>query len=441
MNEKERIEQTCVYALETALKKGADQARVSAVRDVSDSLSVRNDSLEKIQFAVESSLMIQLFTKGRYGSCSTNRTDPAEIDKLIEQTLASVRLLAPDPCRMLVPASLRYNGPPSRMAHDQEIDTNTKKSLLFDCTAAVYGKEPSLISVTADYVDYRRHILITDSSGLNCSSEETWYSLSAECAVKGGGDTRPSDWEYSAGFFPDAVGIGSGNSSDCARRALKRALAKRNPCKVNSGKYPAIVENRVASTLLGPVIQAISGSSLHQEDSFLLGMLGQIVASQLLTLIDDPLSKGEPGYRLFDPEGMATARRTVIEKGRLNTYFLNTYYANKLEMKPTISSPSLLILPGGKGNAVSLAGSLKNGIFVTGFNGGNCNPATGDFSYGIEGFLVENGQITKPVNEMVMTGNMLDLWQKLLATGDDALKTTAWQIPSLLFDKLEFAGL
>jgi PmbA protein len=138
---------------------------------------------------------------------------------------------------------------------------------------------------------------------------------------------------------------------------------------------------------------------------------------------------------------MATARRTVIEKARLNTYLLNTYYANKLEMKPTISSPSLLILPGGKGNAVSLAGSLKNGIFVTGFNGGNCNPATGDFSYGIEGFLVENGQITKPVNEMVMTGNLLDLRQKLLATADEALKTTAWQIPSLLFDKLEFAGL
>ena len=71
--------------------------------------------------------MIQLFTKGRYGSCSTNRTDPAEIDKLIEQTLASVRLLAPDPCRMLVPASLRYNGPPLHgWPHDQEIDTNTK---------------------------------------------------------------------------------------------------------------------------------------------------------------------------------------------------------------------------------------------------------------------------------------------------------------------------
>lgn len=441
MNEKEWLKQTCMYALESSLRKGAGQVRVTAVRDVSNGLTVLNDSLEKIQSAVESSLMIGFFTEGRYGSCSTNSTDPAQIDKLIDQALASVRLLAIDPCRTLVPAAIRYNGPPSQMAHKGEISTGEKKSLLFECAAGVLGKELSLISVTADYSDYRRRVQLMDSTGLDCTSEETWYSLSAECAVKGEGDTRPSDWEYSAGFLPSAVGLGSGTPSDYALRALHRALAKRNPGKIRSGRYSAVVENRVASTLLGPVIQAVSGSSLQQQNSFLLGKLEQTVASQVLTLIDDPHRKGYPGYRLFDPEGMATLRRTVIEQGKLNTYFLNTYYANKLKMQPTISSPSLLTMPGGKGNALSLAGSVKNGIFVTGFNGGNCNTATGDFSYGIEGFRVENGQITKPVNEMVMTGNMLDLWKKLVATGDDALKTTAWQIPSLLFDNIEFAGL
>lgn len=112
-----------------------------------------------------------------------------------------------------------------------------------------------------------------------------------------------------------------------------------------------------------------------------------------------------------------------------------------MQMPPTISSPSLLFVKAGKGNSATFAGLIKNGIFVTGFNGGNCNTATGDFSYGIEGFKVENGQITYPVNEMVMTGNMLDLWDRLLAAGDDALKTMSWQIPTLLFDNIEFAGL
>ncbi|HOO42395.1 MAG TPA: TldD/PmbA family protein [Bacteroidales bacterium] len=441
MNEKERLEQTCLYALESSLRKGAGKVRVSALRDVSNGLTVLNDSLEKIQSAVESSLTIQLFTDDRYGSCTTNGTDPARIDKLIDQALASVRLLAPDTSRSLVPASLRYSGPPSQMAHNGDVSTDTKKTLLFDCAESVLQKEPSLINVAVDYSDYRRHIHIMDSGGLNCSSEETWYSLLAECAVKGANDTRPSDWEYTGGFLPDALGIESGRPSDCAVRALKRAMAKCNPVKIRSGKYKAIVENRVASTLLGPVIQAASGSSLQQQNSFLLNRLGQTIASPVLTLIDDPHRKGYPGYRLFDSEGMATVRRTVIEKGKLNIYFINTYYANKLQMQPTISAPSMLTLPGGKGNAESLAGFVKNGIFVTGFNGGNCNSATGDFSYGIEGFRIENGLITNPVNEMVMTGNMLDLWEKLSATGNDALQTSTWQIPSLLFDNIEFAGL
>ncbi|MFA7089710.1 MAG: DNA gyrase modulator, partial [Bacteroidales bacterium] len=156
MKEKEWLESTCLYALESSLGKGAGQVRVSAVRDVSNGLTVLNDSLEKIQSAVESSLMIQLFTDGRYGSCTTNQTDPALIDKLIDQTLASVRLLAPDPCRSLVPASLRYSGPPSQMAHNGEISTEAKKTLLSECADGVFGKEPLLISVTVDYADYKR---------------------------------------------------------------------------------------------------------------------------------------------------------------------------------------------------------------------------------------------------------------------------------------------
>ncbi|HHV02721.1 MAG: metallopeptidase TldD-related protein [Bacteroidales bacterium] len=441
MKEKELLEQMCGYALEMSLKKGAKQARVTAFRDVSNGLTVLNDSLERIQNAVESALMIHLFVEGRFGTCSTNRTDPAGIDKLLDDAIASVRLLAPDNCRTLVPSVLRYEGSPLYSAHRGEIGTAIKKSRVFDCVASVHGKNPSLISVTADYADYRRWVHMVDSAGLNCTSEETWYSLSAECSVRGKGDKRPSDWNYMGGIKPGAIGIGSEAPCRCAVNALERALAKRDPRKTASGKYSVIVENRVASTLLGPVIEAMSGNALQQQNSFLLNKLGERVASPVLTLTDDPHRKGNPGYRLFDSEGMATVKRTIIDAGRLNLYFLNTYYANKMKMNPTISSPSLLLLKGGHGDVASLAGLMKNGIFVTGFNGGNCNTATGDFSYGIEGFFVQDGQIAYPINEMVMTGNMTDLWNQLTAAGNDALTTSSWQIPSLLFESIEFAGI
>lgn len=426
--------------MESAIRKGADRVRVTAVRDVSRGMTVLNDSLEKIHSAVESALHIHLFVNGRFGTCSTNRTDPAGIDTLLDDAIASVKLLAPDPCRILVPEELRYKGPPQSSAHRGDIGTRAGKELLFSCTGAVFGKMDSLISITADYGDNRRWLHLSDSEGLNCTSEETWYSLSAECSVKGGGDTRPSDWDYQGGIHPGAIRKAS-TPRECALTAYKRAYAKRNPRKVPGGRYPMIVENRVASTLIAPLIDAISGSTLQQQNSFLMHKLGKRIASPSLTLTDDPHRKGFPGYSLFDSEGMATATRVVIEKGHLNMYFLSTYYANKMKMPPTVSSPSLLVLPGGKGDPAFFADSVKSGIFVTGFNGGNCNSATGDFSYGIEGFFVENGRITHPVHEMVVTGNMPDLWDRFLAAGNDALTTSAWQIPSLLFDNIEFSGL
>jgi len=431
----------CDYALGRALRKGAQHARVAAISNTANELSVLNDSIETIQKAVDSSLMIHLFVDGRYGTCSTNKADPSGIDKLLDDAIASVRLLAPDPFRKLVPAELRYEGDPLYSAHRGSVDTGVKKAFLTGCAASIWGKDPALISITAGYSDYRRWLHLADTDGLNCTSEETWYSLSVECAVRGRGDARPSDWDYQGGIRPEDIGMGQGNPCKCAASALERALAKRNPRKIGSGRYQVIVENRVAATLLSPLIDAMSGSSLQQQNSFLLDKLGKSIASPALTLIDNPRRKGSPGYRFFDSEGLRTAKRTVIETGRLNTFFLNTYHALKMQMPPTISSPSLLFVKAGKGNSATFAGLIKNGIFVTGFNGGNCNTTTGDFSYGIEGFYVEHGQITYPINEMVMTGNMLDLWSRLLAAGDDALKTMSWQTPSLLFDDIEFSGL
>ena len=100
---------------------------------------------------------------------------------------------------------------------------------------------------------------------------------------------------------------------------------------------------------------------------------------------------------------------------------------------PTISSPSLLILKPGDKDAAGLVADVQKGIFITGFNGGNCNSSTGDFSYGIEGFLIENGKLTQPINEMNITGNMVTLWKSLVAVGNAPRPSSSWQIPSLTF--------
>ena len=224
-------------------------------------------------------------------------------------------------------------------------------------------------------------------------------------------------------------------------RALQRVLRKLGQKKVASGNYTMVVDTLVAGNLFSPMLGAIYGSALQQRNSFLLDKLDTKVASDLFTLRDEPHTVGANGSRYFDSEGVATAPRAVFDRGVLKTYYIDTYNARKMDVEPTISSPSRLVLTPGTKDLDGLVADVQRGILVTGFNGGNSNSSTGDFSYGIEGFLIEDGKLTQPVNEMNVTGNMLTLWQSLVAVGNDPQPIRSWQIPSLVFEGVSFSGL
>ncbi len=202
-----------------------------------------------------------------------------------------------------------------------------------------------------------------------------------------------------------------------------------------------VVDPMTGGNLRRPMLRALYGSALQQKNSFLMDKLDTKVASDLFTLRDEPHAIGANGSRYFDNEGVATEPRTVFDKGVLKTYFIDTYNGKKMDIAPTISAPSRLILTPGDKDLNGLVADIKQGILVTGFNGGNSNSSTGDFSYGIEGFLIEDGKLTQPVNEMNVTGNMVTLWNSLVAVGNDPQPNRSWQIPSLVFEGVDFSGL
>jgi PmbA protein len=224
-------------------------------------------------------------------------------------------------------------------------------------------------------------------------------------------------------------------------KALERTLRKLGQGKIASGKYPMIVDNMNAGRLLSPLISAILGSSIQQKTSFLLDKLSEKVLSDRVTLIDEPHWSGKRGARYFDGEGVKTRRLPVFEEGVLKTYYIDTYHGNKLGMSPTISGPSILTIGMGERGVEGLVSSLAKGILVTGFNGGNTNSSTGNYSFGVEGFLIEGGKLSLPISEMNITGNMLTLWNRLLEIGNDVRESSSWRIPSLMFDDVDFSGL
>ena len=194
---------------------------------------------------------------------------------------------------------------------------------------------------------------------------------------------------------------------------------------------------------MSPLLRALSAYSVQQNNSFLTGSVGQKVFPEGLTLVDDPLIPGDPGSKLFDSEGVAAARTSVIEAGVVKEYFVNTYMSHKMDIAPTLEDalrPKVLGWPRAGLDREAIMEMCGEGILVTDFNGGNSNSSTGDFSFGVEGFLFRDGKIVCPVREMLVTGNFLTLWQGLIACGDDARGCMSKLIPTLAFANVDFSA-
>lgn len=428
------------WAMDYALKNGCQSAKLVLYSNSNASFDLRDAKMDKLQQAAESGLSISLFVDGKFGTYSTNRLDKKELEAFIKNGIESTRYMAEDEARVLPdPARYYTGGQPDLQQFDNKFyDINPDDKVVIARAAAeeVLGKDDRIISVGTSYSDGESASYRLASNGFEGESKSTWFSVSAEVAMRGEGEARPSSYWYDSSLYFDKL-IKSG----LGVKAMERVLKKLGQKKVASGKYTMVVDPMNSSNLISPMLSALYGSSLQQKNSFLLDKLNTKVGADKLNLLDEPHTVGANGARYFDNEGIATERRPIFENGILKTYFIDTYNSKKMDVAPTISSPSLLVLQPGDKDADGLVADVQKGIFITGFNGGNSNSSTGDFSYGIEGFLIENGKLTQPISEMNVTGNMITLWTSLVAVGNDPRTSSSWRIPSLVFEGVDFSGL
>lgn len=428
------------WAMDYALKNGCQEAKINLYSGSNTSFELRDARMDRLQQASENGLTIFLYVDGRYGTYSTNRLDKKELETFIKNGIESTRYLAKDEARVLPDASRYYKGgKPDLKLLDPKFSTiqpDDKIALAKAIAEEALGKDKRIISVGSSYSDGENFGYRITSNGFEGETKSSWYSLAADVTIRGEGEARPSaGWDESSLYFDKLIKEGIGHM------ALERVLRKVGQKKIKSGRYTMVVDPMNVGQLLDPLMNALYGSALQQNNSFLLNKLNEKVFADKMTLTDEPHLMQASGARYFDSEGIATERRPIFERGVLKTYFINTYNAKKMGVAPTVNSPSILVLQTGMKDLNGLIAEVPNGILVTGFNGGNCNSSTGDFSYGIEGFLIENGKLTQPVSEMNVTGNMLTLWSSLVETGNDPRLSSSWRIPSLVFDGVDFSGL
>jgi len=429
------------WAVDQAKKAGADEAAVDVGNSRDIEVEVREQKVDKLKESTQNYLSISVYVNHRFSNQTTNDLREATLSSFISEAVAMAGYLAEDQYRTL-PDPKYYQGQAKidLKMYDGGYESLTSKQRVDFAKAvedAARSHSDKVITCTTGFTDSEYKSVKVHSNGFEGTSEGTVYSAGAETTVRDAGEGRPSDWDWRTFRFlkemaaPEVLGRG----------ATERALGKIGQQKIESGVYDLVIENRAASRFLGMLAGPMSASSIQQKRSFLDGKLGQKIASDKLTVIDDPLIVSGFGSRLFDDDGLAAKRLVMIDKGVLKSFYVDWYYGRKLGWEPTTGRSSNLIFEYGDKSMDQLVAQMQRGILVNDFIGGNSNSVTGDFSVGIMGIYVENGQRVKPVNEMNISGNLAEVFNQLVEMGNDPWIYSAWRRPSMYFRDIQFSGV
>lgn len=426
-----------------AREMGADEVSVAVSRATESSLVRRAGKLEQATQSTSLGVSLSLLVEDRYSVHSTSDLRPDALRTFLERAIAATRVLEPEPERRLPPAELC-----GRAISEEELDSrdpewerltaDQRREHAEKLEAAVDAlpDRGKVLSATVYVGDSAGETARVASNGFEDVHRGTGFGHGAEMTLLEPNGRRPEGYAfYSTNHRSDLPSL-TQVANECWRRAAARLGSRPAP----SGRYPMLLENHAVPRILGVLGGPLSGSELHQGRSFLAGKKDTKIASEKLSILDDPLIPRGLASRPYDGEGLRAKRMPVIEDGVLRNYYINTYYGRKLGMPPTSGGRSNWVIPAGTRAPDAILRDLPRCIVVTGFLGGNSNGLTGDFSFGVQGLLVEHGEVVQHLSEMNVSGNIGDVLGRYAEPADDVWVYGAVRSPSLLFEDVQFSG-
>lgn len=427
-------------AVQMALDVGADDAVAGVSRGRALEFRWRDGKLEKVQEDTSRGLGVSVYVDGRFSRHSTNDLDPARLKVFLEDAVALTRHLEPDPFRK-IPDPALYEGrsdldldllDPAVLALEREERIEWCQTL-----SDMAREHEDVISASSGVMDSHGASARVSSNGFEGSHEaaSVWYG--AEVTIADGEVKRPEAWRWVGGAYLDELPT----PIETGKEALRRVLSRRGAEKIPSLKATMVVDPEAAAPLVGRILGALSAAAIQQKRSFLADSLGKQIASPLLTLVDNPFRKRALGSRLYDGEGIAAQERTVLKDGVLEMFYIDTYYGRKLGWEPNTGSSSNIVFDHGDKDLEGILAEVGDGVYVNSWLGGNADMTTGDYSFGVRGHVIRNGELAEPISEMNVAGNYGDLLHRLSMVGNDPVPWSTFRAPTLVFDDIQFAGL
>jgi PmbA protein len=439
----DQLQQLARDVLAFAREKGGSDAAVEISEGSGLSVSVRRGKIETIEQNKDKGMGVTVYIGQKRGNASTSDFSPASLRATVDAAYNIARFTAEDDCAGLADADmLEMNPRDLRLCYPWLISTEEAVALAQRAEAAAFDVDPRVTNSEGANVHVQQsHFVAANTRGFAGGYPFSRHTLSVAPIAGKGARMQRDDWYTSVRdpkkmAKPEAVG----------RYAAERALARLNARKLDTRTCPVLFEAPLASGLLGSFVQATSGGSLYRKSSFLLDSLGKAVFPSHIQIVEDPHVIGGVGSAPFDEEGVRTQRRNVVENGVLQGYFLSSYSARKLGMQTTGNaggSHNLALTSTSTKKADTFEGMLKKmgrGLLVTELMGQGTNYVTGDYSRGASGFWVENGVIQYPVEEITIAGNMKDIFQQIVAVGNDVLVRGNKHTGSILIENMVVAG-
>ncbi|WP_170413903.1 TldD/PmbA family protein [Ruegeria arenilitoris] len=435
--------------MDAARNAGAEAADAIVIDGSSVSVEVRSGALEHAERSEGTDLGLRVFLGQRQAIVSSSDSRPETLTAMAERAVAMAREAPEDPFTGLadaaqlatdwdLPALELFDPTPEPAAEDLLHD-----ALAAEATALAVHGVSQVSDAAAAYGTHRVHLAATNgfSGGYARSSRST------SCvAISGEGTGMERDYDGDSRTFQSDLR----SPEEIGRTAGERAVALVGAQKPATGTFPVLFDERISSSLIGHLLGASNGAAIARGASWLKDCLGEQVLPDHLSLIEDPHRPRIAGSRPFDAEGLATQRRAIVENGVLTGWTLDLSSARKLDMTSTgnaargVSGPPSpsnwnLSLTQGTHSRQDLLRDMGTGLLVTSMIGSTINPNTGDYSRGASGFWVENGEITHPVNECTIAGNLRDMLKRIIPA-NDARPYLSRVVPSVLIEGMTLAG-